>query len=97
MIVLGAFVGAFCASFVADHYSRRMSIRVGVIFFLIGSAIQTGKWERNEVFLFSLLILPTFIVLFFFPRLFHIWNLGSRKTGRGFGCGIPVNDVPSLH
>lgn len=44
MIELGAFVGAIFASFVADHYSRRNSIRAGVCFFLVGSAIQTGAF-----------------------------------------------------
>lgn len=43
LLELGAFVGAFAAPHVSDHLSRRMAIRVGCIFFLLGSAIQTGS------------------------------------------------------
>lgn len=43
MIELGALVGAMLAGFVADKFSRRGAIRTGVVFFIIGSAIQTGS------------------------------------------------------
>lgn len=49
MIELGAFVGAIIAPFVADHYSRRWSIRVGCVFFLIGSIIQTASFNYGTI------------------------------------------------
>ncbi|MCO5589994.1 hypothetical protein L7F22_043963 [Adiantum nelumboides] len=49
MIELGAFVGAIFAPFVADHYSRRWSLRVGCMFFLIGSIIQTASFTYGTI------------------------------------------------
>lgn len=42
ILELGAIFGAFASSFVADRWSRRVAIRTGVTFFIIGSALQTG-------------------------------------------------------
>jgi MFS family permease len=42
MIELGAFVGAMNQGWIADKISRKWSILVAAVFFLVGSAIQTG-------------------------------------------------------
>lgn len=42
MIELGAVVGAANQGWVADKYSRKYSIMIAVVWFIIGSAIQTG-------------------------------------------------------
>ncbi|KAK0532425.1 hypothetical protein OC842_003288, partial [Tilletia horrida] len=42
MIELGAILGAASAGYIADRYSRRNAIRTGVLWFIVGSAIQTG-------------------------------------------------------
>lgn len=42
MLELGAFVGAILCGFVADRYSRKASIGVGLIWFMIGSVLQTA-------------------------------------------------------
>ncbi|KAK7709228.1 hypothetical protein SLS57_008763 [Botryosphaeria dothidea] len=42
MIQLGALIGAINQGWVAEKYSRRYSILIAVVIFVIGSAIQTG-------------------------------------------------------
>ncbi|CAH0051638.1 unnamed protein product [Clonostachys solani] len=42
MIPLGAFVGAANGGWVADVYSRKYSIMIAVVVFLVGSALQTA-------------------------------------------------------
>lgn len=42
MIELGAFVGAMNQGWIADKISRKWSIMVAVVIFLLGSALQTG-------------------------------------------------------
>lgn len=44
MLELGAFVGAILCGFVADRYSRKASIGVGLVWFTIGSVIQTASF-----------------------------------------------------
>ncbi|KAL1882481.1 hypothetical protein Plec18167_002897 [Paecilomyces lecythidis] len=43
MIELGAFVGAMNQGWIADKYSRKWSILIATIVFMIGSALQTGS------------------------------------------------------
>lgn len=43
MIELGAFVGAMNQGWIADKYSRKWSILIATIIFMIGSALQTGS------------------------------------------------------
>lgn len=45
LLELGAFVGAFATPHISDNFSRRVAMRVGAIFFLIGAAIQTGAHD----------------------------------------------------
>lgn len=49
LLELGAFVGAFSAPHISDHLSRRMAMRVGCFFFLVGAAIQTGSMNYDTV------------------------------------------------
>lgn len=49
LLELGAFVGAFSAPHISDHFSRRMAMRVGCFFFLVGAAIQTGSMNYDTV------------------------------------------------
>lgn len=43
LLELGCFFGAFIAPQISDHFSRRWALRVGCIFFVVGSAIQTAS------------------------------------------------------
>ena len=45
MLELGAFLGAILVGFVADRYSRKASIGVGLAWFTIGSVIQTASFH----------------------------------------------------
>jgi len=45
MLELGAFLGAILVGFVADRYSRKASIGVGLAWFTVGSIIQTASFE----------------------------------------------------
>lgn len=49
MLELGAFLGALTAGFVADKYSRRASIAIGLVWFMIGSLIQTFSYEFSTL------------------------------------------------
>ncbi|KAE8227875.1 hypothetical protein CF326_g7215 [Tilletia indica] len=42
MIELGAILGAASAGYIADRYSRRNAIRSGVVWFIVGSVLQTA-------------------------------------------------------
>lgn len=42
MIEIGACLGALCAGFVADRYSRRGAIWFGASWFILGSTLQTA-------------------------------------------------------
>jgi MFS family permease len=42
MITLGAFIGAINQSWIADSVSRKRTIMIAVVIFVIGSALQTG-------------------------------------------------------
>ena len=45
MLELGAFVGAIQAGFLADKYSRKITLFIGLIWFIIGSTIQTASFN----------------------------------------------------
>ena len=49
MLELGAFLGALMAGFLADKYSRRISIAIGLVWFAIGSATQTASSHYNTL------------------------------------------------
>jgi len=49
MLEMGAFVGALFAGVVADKYSRKMSIAVGVVWFLAGAALQTTSFSYSQM------------------------------------------------
>ena len=49
MLEMGAFVGALFAGVVADKYSRKMSIAVGVVWFLGGAALQTTSFSYSQM------------------------------------------------
>lgn len=43
LLQLGAFVGAAFSGFLADRYSRKMSIAAGIVVSVIGNVIQTAS------------------------------------------------------
>jgi hypothetical protein len=45
MLEMGAFLGALMAGFVADKYSRKASILFGLIWFVLGSTVQTASFN----------------------------------------------------
>ncbi|RFU29237.1 hypothetical protein B7463_g7086, partial [Scytalidium lignicola] len=47
MIELGAFIGAMNQGWIADKFSRKWSILVAVVIFLLGSALQTGSMNYH--------------------------------------------------
>ena len=47
MIELGALIGAFNTGWIADKFSRKYSIVIAVIVFIIGSALQTGAVDYS--------------------------------------------------
>ncbi len=49
MLELGAFLGALQAGFVADKYSRRLCIAVGLGWFIVGSTIQTSSFHFAQL------------------------------------------------
>lgn len=51
LLELGAFMGAIMAGFVADRYSRKASIAVGLIWFVIGSTLQTASFQLAQLIL----------------------------------------------
>ncbi|KAI8713797.1 MFS domain-containing protein [Fusarium sp. LHS14.1] len=55
MITLGAFIGAINQGWIADWISRKRSLIVAVVVFVIGSAIQTGAID------YTMLIIGRFI------------------------------------
>ncbi|KAL2671512.1 hypothetical protein Neosp_014102 [[Neocosmospora] mangrovei] len=55
MITLGAFIGAINQGWIADWISRKRSLMVAVVVFVIGSAIQTGAID------YTMLIIGRFI------------------------------------
>ncbi|KAI8648319.1 MFS domain-containing protein [Fusarium sp. Ph1] len=55
MITLGAFIGAINQGWIADWISRKRSLMVAVVVFVIGSAIQTGAID------YTMLVIGRFI------------------------------------
>ncbi|BEI82216.1 hypothetical protein CcaverHIS002_0300840 [Cutaneotrichosporon cavernicola] len=49
LLELGAFMGAIMAGFVADRYSRKASIAVGLTWFVIGSTLQTASFQLAQL------------------------------------------------
>ncbi|KUI66197.1 High-affinity glucose transporter [Cytospora mali] len=49
LLELGAFVGAFAAPHISDHLSRRMAMRAGCTFFLVGAAVQAGAFNYDTI------------------------------------------------
>ncbi|BEI83932.1 hypothetical protein CcaverHIS002_0405360 [Cutaneotrichosporon cavernicola] len=49
LLELGAFLGAFMSSFVADRYSRKMSIVFGSVWFVIGSILQAASYSFAQL------------------------------------------------
>ncbi|GFZ51342.1 hypothetical protein JCM24511_09102 [Saitozyma sp. JCM 24511] len=49
LLELGAFIGALLAGFFADRYSRRASIGLGLVWFVIGSIIQTTSFQFAQL------------------------------------------------
>nr|XP_019001274.1 uncharacterized protein I203_05979 [Kwoniella mangroviensis CBS 8507]OCF64735.1 hypothetical protein I203_05979 [Kwoniella mangroviensis CBS 8507] len=49
MLELGAFLGAILVGFVADKYSRKVSIGVGLAWFAVGSTIQTASFSVAQL------------------------------------------------
>ncbi|RSH80159.1 hypothetical protein EHS25_007264 [Saitozyma podzolica] len=49
MLELGAFLGAIFVGFVADKYSRKVSIGVGLAWFAVGSTIQTSSFSLAQL------------------------------------------------
>jgi MFS family permease len=49
MLELGAVLGAIFVGFVADKYSRKVSIGVGLAWFAVGSTIQTSSFSLAQL------------------------------------------------
>ncbi|OKL61010.1 hypothetical protein UA08_03585 [Talaromyces atroroseus] len=49
MIELGAFLGALNQGWLADKISRKWSIMVAVLIFIVGSAVQTGSMDYSTL------------------------------------------------
>lgn len=47
MIELGAFFGALNQGWIADKYSRKYSIIIAVVIFIVGSVLQTAAVNFN--------------------------------------------------
>lgn len=55
LLELGAFFGALAAGYVADRFSRKTSILIGSLWFIVGSILQTASYA------FSMLVVGRFI------------------------------------
>jgi MFS family permease len=51
MLELGAFFGSLMAGYLADKYSRRSSIAIGLGWFGLGSLVQTGSMRYETLVL----------------------------------------------
>ncbi len=49
LLELGALLGAIMSSFVADRYSRKMSIVFGSVWFVIGSILQAASYSFAQL------------------------------------------------
>lgn len=49
LLELGAFIGALMAGFTADRWSRKVAIAVGVVWFIIGSVLQTASYGLAQL------------------------------------------------
>jgi MFS family permease len=49
MLEMGAFFGAIQAGFVADKFSRKASIAFGLLWFVVGSTIQTSSFHFAQL------------------------------------------------
>ncbi|ODN78377.1 hypothetical protein L202_04017 [Cryptococcus amylolentus CBS 6039] len=49
LLELGAFIGALQAGFLADRYSRKKTIAIGAVWFIIGSIIQTTSYSFAQL------------------------------------------------
>lgn len=49
LLELGAFLGAIMSSFVADRYSRKMSIVFGSVWFVVGSILQAASYSFSQL------------------------------------------------
>ncbi|KAL1407091.1 hypothetical protein Q8F55_006504 [Vanrija albida] len=55
LLELGAFFGALAAGYVADRYSRKTSILIGSLWFIVGSILQTASYS------FAMLVVGRFV------------------------------------
>lgn len=49
LLELGAFIGALMAGFTADRWSRKVAIAIGVVWFIIGSTLQTASFGLAQL------------------------------------------------
>lgn len=91
MLELGAFIGAIQAGFLADRFSRKITLFIGLMWFTLGSTIQTGecfmaasqtdKQRRSTTQLSSSAALSAVLELVFFPPLLRfMYRRLHRRT-----------------
>ncbi|TGO11189.1 hypothetical protein BTUL_0115g00080 [Botrytis tulipae] len=100
MIELGAFFGALNQGWIADKYSRRYSMLIAVVIFLLGSILQTTAVNFNMLVIARLVggigieelsIVVGIVVAFWI-------SFGTRYIGGEWGWRLPffIQIVPAL-
>ncbi|THV47620.1 hypothetical protein BGAL_0299g00100 [Botrytis galanthina] len=98
MIELGAFFGALNQGWIADKYSRKYSIIIAVVIFLLGSVLQTTAVNFNMLVIARLVggieelsIVVGIVVAFWI-------SFGTRYIGGEWGWRLPffIQIVPAL-
>lgn len=105
ILQLGAMIGAASSGYVADKWSRRVAIRIGVVWFVIGSAIQTGEFREeverssftSNVVVVSLTLQSHPLVTLSHARCHQLRHVGRREIDRWCWNRNVEYDCTTLH